>query len=119
MLALTTCFSLLTAAAGWYYMFYSRAAAGLGGVEEDRLNARRRRLRQVGGFVMCLLAVGLFAGFNTFDPQVAPTGFVLTWVGVFGLLIVVVLLALLDLRLTWRLRHRVRRGFEVQPPRTR
>jgi peptidoglycan/LPS O-acetylase OafA/YrhL len=116
MSAFTTCFSLLTAAAGWYYMFYSRAAAGLHGVEEERLNQRRRRLRQAGGFVMCLLAVGLFAGFNTVDPFVQPQAFVMIWIGVFVLLMLVVLLALMDLRLTWRLRHRPRRGFEVQTP---
>ena len=43
-------FALLVAAAGWYYLFYSKAAIGLRGIEDDRQNrlrVRLRRLRQV------------------------------------------------------------------------
>ena len=34
-------FSLLTAAAGWHYLFYSRAAHRLGVIEDAALNERR------------------------------------------------------------------------------
>src|SRR5436190_3330462 len=105
---LTTVFSLLIGAAGWYYLFYSRAAARLAGVEDQALNVRRQRFRRFGRFVMLLLAVGIFAGFNTVDPHASAQAFILVWFGVFVLLFVIVILAMLDLRLTWRLRHRPR-----------
>ena len=104
----STIFSLLIAAAGWYYMFYSRAAAGLNGIEDEHLNRRRQRLRQIGGFVMILLAVGLYAGFHSVDPNASAQAFLLVWFAVFVLLFAVLMLAMLDLRLTWRLRHRRR-----------
>jgi hypothetical protein len=106
--AFTAIFSLLIGAAGWYYMFYSRAAANLNGIEDQSLNRRRHRLRQVGGFNMLLLAIGLFAGFNAVDPEVSKEAFVSIWMGIFLLLLIVVLLAMVDLRLTWRLRQRRR-----------
>ena len=63
--AFTSIFSLLVAAAGWYYMFYSRMAEKLAPIEEQQINRRRSRLRRIGGFFMFLLAVFLFAGFHT------------------------------------------------------
>jgi hypothetical protein len=113
----STIFSLLVAAAGWYYMFYSRAAANLNGIEDEALNRRRHRLRRAGGFVMFLLAIALFAGFHSVDSATSAQGFVLVWLTVFLLLLTVLLLAMMDLRLTWMLRRRrQRRGFEAQPP---
>jgi drug/metabolite transporter (DMT)-like permease len=115
--AFTSIFSLLVAAAGWYYMFYSRAASNLTGIEDEQLNHRRQRLRQIGGFVMLLLAVALFAGFHTVDAKTSAQAFLLVWMAVFLLLMTIVLLAMVDLRLTWKLRHRRRgAGFEVHPP---
>ena len=117
--ALTSTFSLLVAAAGWYYMFYSRAALKLSGVEGEQRNRLRQRCRQANGFVMFLLAVALYAGFNTVDPQASTQAFLMVWFGVFLLLFVIVLLALVDVRMTWRLRHhrrQARPGFPVQPP---
>lgn len=108
MSAFTTLVSFLVAAAGWYYMFYSRAAANLSGIEDEALNRRRHRLRRIGGFFMVLLGVALFAGFHSVDPVVSAQGFILVWFAVFLLLLTIVLLAMLDLRLTWRLRHRRR-----------
>lgn len=105
---LTASFSLLVAAAGWYYMFYSRAAERLSGLEEGPLNVRRQHLRQLNGLVMFLMAVGFFAGFHAVDPARQPRAFVLIWTIVFLLLMIIVLLALVDLRLTWRLRERRR-----------
>jgi peptidoglycan/LPS O-acetylase OafA/YrhL len=98
-------FSLLVGAAGWYYLFYSRAAQDLGGIEGRATSHRRGRLRRVGGLLMLLLGIGIFAGFYTFDPKRAPAAFLLTWIGVFVLLFLIVLLALLDLRLTAKLRR--------------
>jgi hypothetical protein len=89
-------------------MFYSRAAVNLHGIEDESLNRRRQRLRQIGGFVMMLLAIGLFAGFHSVDPTKSAQAFLLIWLGVFLLLFAVLMLAMLDLRLTWRLRHRRR-----------
>lgn len=99
-------FCLLVGAAGWYYMFYSRAAVHLEGIELIHLNMRRRRLRRVGGGIMLLLAVGVFALFNKFDPVSHPA--VAAWIllGVLMLLAGIVVLGLMDLRLTWRLRGR-------------
>ena len=115
--ALTSIFSLLVAAAGWYYMFYSRAALKLSAVEGEQRNRLRQRCRQANGFVMFLLAVALYAGFNTVDPQASAQAFLTVWLCVFVLLLVIVLLALVDLRMTWRLRHHRRRtATESQAP---
>jgi Na+/melibiose symporter-like transporter len=102
-------------------MFYSRGALGLQGIEEETLNRRRQALRRVGGFVLLLLGVALFAGFHSVDSATSAQGFVLVWMSVFVLLLVVLLLAMADLRLTWKLRHRRHRregrGFDILPPR--
>lgn len=98
-------FSLLVGACGWYYLFYSRAARKLEGVEDDATNRRRGRLRRIGGMTMLLLAVFIYAGFYTVDAKHSPAAFLLTWVVVFVLLFLIVLLALVDLRLTARLRR--------------
>jgi 4-amino-4-deoxy-L-arabinose transferase-like glycosyltransferase len=115
----STIFSLLVAAAGWYYMFYSRAVANLSGIENESLNRRRQRLRRIGGFVMFVLAIALFAGFHSVDSSTSAQAFVLVWLAVFLLLLTVLLLAMADLRLTWKLRRGRHRGggFEVEPPR--
>lgn len=102
-------FALLTGAAGWYYMFYSRAAQRLSGVEDERLNARRVRLRRVGGVAMVLLGAFFFAGMHALDkPGQSPAVFAGVWLAVFVLLIVIVVLAMIDVRLTHRLRTRQR-----------
>jgi cytochrome bd-type quinol oxidase subunit 2 len=115
---LTTVFSLAVAAVGWYYMFYSRGASNLHDIENEALNHRRQVLRRIGGFVLLLLGVALFAGFHSVDSATSAQGFVLVWMSVFVLLLVVLLLAMADLRLTWKLRHRRdRRGVDTHPPR--
>ena len=117
-------FALLTGAAGWYYLFYSRAAQRLAVIEHQALNNRRIALRRVGGAAMLMLGGFFFAGFAAFDdPQLTPTRFLVIWLTVFALLIVIVVLALVDLRLTRRLRRiSGTRGFPVEqksptPPR--
>lgn len=101
-------FSLLTAAAGWYYLFYSNAARRLQPIESQRINLARVRLRRVGGIVMILLAVLFFAGFQ---EKIAASGaaYIAIWLIVLLLLLLIVVLALIDLRLTWALRRDRRR----------
>jgi len=99
-------FSLLVAAAGWYYLFYSRAAHRLGNIENPLLNRQRIRLRRAGGFVMMLIAVLFFTGFNTVDADRHPVAFLVVWSTAFVMLLVMVGLALADIRLTARLRRR-------------
>ena len=110
--------ALLTGVAGWFYLFYSRAAQGLAVLEEQNLNRRRIRLRRVGGLVMLLLAVGFYLGFYAADPQTHPRVFVGVWLGVMGLLAAIVLLALVDVRLTVKLRMRRNRRMRgtSEPP---
>ena len=106
MFALATTLSLLIAAAGWHYLFYSKAAGRLSGVEGERLNRRRVHLRRVGGVVLLLLGPTFFAGFRTLDPQTEfnPEAFVGLWLSVLLLMGVMVVLALVDVRLTLKLR---------------
>ena len=98
-------FAGLTAAMGWYYLFYSRAAVKLEGIEADRINRRRVRLRQTGGAIMMVMGVLFFAGFQ----QLSAIPFILVWTGVMLSLLAIVALALIDLRLTWGLPRSHRR----------
>ncbi|HEV2292551.1 MAG TPA: hypothetical protein VGR35_01770 [Tepidisphaeraceae bacterium] len=96
-------FSLIVATAGWFYMFYSRAAQNLHEIENNRLNLRRTRLRRVGGFIMFLLAIAFFMLFQPYvqESAIAALGMLLI---VMSLLLAIVVLGLIDLRLTWQLR---------------
>jgi hypothetical protein len=99
-------FALLTGASGWFYLFYSRAAQRLAGIEDQRINDRRIALRRVGGAVMLLLAGLFFTGVYALDqPGWAPVTIMAVWLAVFVLLIAVVVLAMIDLRLTRKLRR--------------
>ena len=100
---------MLIAIAGWFYMFYSRAAANLGSVEDAVLNAKRIRMRRVGGFVMLLLAVAFFMLFYTFDSDDQAMQFIVTLLAVLVLLCMILVLGLIDLRLTLRLRRSARK----------
>lgn len=96
--------SFLCAVAGWYYLFYSKAAARLAAVESAHLNAIRVALRRVSGAAMFLLAVALFAGSNSVDERRTPNAFLAIWISVMVLLAIILLLALADMRLTLKLR---------------
>lgn len=98
-------FAGLTAAMGWYYMFYSRAAKKLEAIEAQHINLWRIRLRRIGGGAMMLLGVLFFAGFQ----NLAPIPFIVVWIGVMLALLLIVALALFDIRLTWALRKTRRR----------
>ena len=93
-------FSLLTGVAGWYYMFYSHAAQKLERIEAARLNALRIRLRRTNGFIMLLLAGCFYAACHRTEPH----QFLVLFMAVLVLLAVIVSLALVDVRLTWKLR---------------
>jgi hypothetical protein len=105
MQSLSTILALMIGIAGWYYLFYSRAAEKLAGVEPHGLNRLRVWLRRAGGVVLLLLAPTFFAGFHSVDPSVDPDAFVNIWIGVLVLLCLNVLLALADVGLTWKLRR--------------
>ena len=102
-------FSLLTAAAGWYYLFYSGAARRLRPIESHRINLARVRLRRVGGVVMLLLGGLFFAGFQE-KVAASSAAYIAIWLIVLFLLLLIVVLALIDLRLTWALRRDGPRG---------
>jgi len=98
-------FALLVAAAGWFYLFYSRAAEKLALIEDSSLNLRRVRLRRTSGLLLIVLGMLLYAGSYSLDWDKPTVWFLVIWLGVMVLVGVVTLLALLDLRLTQKLRH--------------
>jgi hypothetical protein len=98
--------SLFCAAAGWFYLFYSRAASRLAGIEPSRRNSLRVILRRICGGALFLLAVGFFAGFHSIDENRFPGRFVAVWMGVILLLLLIITLVTIDLALTWKLRRR-------------
>jgi len=117
MLWIAGIFSLLTAAAGWFYLFYSRAAEKLVGVEGARANARRVRLRRVGGTAMILLGAAFYVACAALIRRDLAlfSGMMLA---VLTLMAVTLILGLMDLRLTRKLRkndERNARGLEVEP----
>jgi hypothetical protein len=97
-------FALVVGAAGWFYIFYSRAAVKLRGVESSSANRLRIRLRQIGGVAMMLLGAAFYAGYVAIDHGRVETASALFF-AVLGLLAVIIVLGLVDLRLTNRLRQ--------------
>lgn len=104
-----TLLALLIGVAGWYYLFYSRAAHRLVTMENASANRRRIGLRRVNGAAMILLAALLYIATQAVDPHERPRSFVIVWLGIFVLLFVLVVLGLIDIRLTTRLRENQRR----------
>jgi UDP-N-acetylmuramyl pentapeptide phosphotransferase/UDP-N-acetylglucosamine-1-phosphate transferase len=96
-------FALLVAAAGWFYMFYSRAAANLKSLEQSELNALRQRLRRTNGLLIFLLAV-CFVVLNYTLSGSNVRGFAIVMLLVLLLLVGILSLAWVDLRLTWRIK---------------
>jgi peptidoglycan/LPS O-acetylase OafA/YrhL len=103
--AVAAILSLLVGIAGWYYLFYSKSAGRLVGVEESAANGRRQRLRRLNGGVMLALGGLFYFGFSI-NPDAAPRPFVVVWSVVIVLVGIVLLLAVIDLRLTARIRRR-------------
>jgi uncharacterized BrkB/YihY/UPF0761 family membrane protein len=100
--------ALLIAAVGWYYLFYSRAADRLGSIEEQETNRKRGLLRRVNAIVMLLMAVGIAAGTYRYHPDTSRDEWIATWTAVMLLLPISVVLALIDVRLTMKLRDQLR-----------
>jgi drug/metabolite transporter (DMT)-like permease len=98
--------ALIIGIAGWYYLFYSRAASKLAGIEETANNLRRARLRRINGILMLLLASLLYAGFYVVDDHDSPQAYVVVWISISILLLLIVWLAVIDLRLTANLRRK-------------
>lgn len=105
---LAAVFCLLVAAAGWHYMFYSRAAGRLASVEEENANWLRGVLRRIGGAAMLLLAVCFFALCAAVESSAGRAVVLVLGFTVLMLLTVILFLGLLDVRLTWKLRRRGR-----------
>ncbi len=108
--AIVGIFSLLCGITGWFYLFYSKAAAKLAVVEPSRRNSLRIILRRICGGAMFLLGIACFAGFNTVDDQRTPRAYVGVWLGVMFLLVVIILLVAADIHLTWKLGHKTGEG---------
>jgi hypothetical protein len=99
--------ALLIGALGWYYLFYSQAAARLESIEERRDNRFRGLLRRVNAIVMLLMALGIALGTYKFDGEGSEPAFLINWSLVMLMLVVCVALALIDLRLTVKLRRQL------------
>ncbi|HEX4797067.1 MAG TPA: hypothetical protein VH370_24965 [Humisphaera sp.] len=99
---------LLIAASGWYYLFYSRAAQKLSGVEADTSNRRRVLLRRCNGVVMMFLAMLLYFANHIVELKDRPIAATAVLLGIIGMLGISVVLGWVDLRLTMDLRSRRR-----------
>jgi hypothetical protein len=103
-----TSICLMIAAAGWYYLFYSRAAQRLSAIEAPAANRWRVLLRRINGLLMLALAglVYIAAASQIPDKSPAVAGGLL--LGIVMLLGLCVLLAWVDVRMTVNLRNRRR-----------
>ncbi len=106
--ALPAIFALLVAAIGWYYLFYSRAASRLSSIEEEKSNRLRGLLRRINAILMLVMAVGIALAMYKFNRDETYEQFLLVWLAILLLLIVVIVLGLIDVRLTWKLRQTLR-----------
>jgi uncharacterized membrane protein len=106
--ALPAIFALIVGAVGWYYLFYSRSASGLSAIEAGPQNRLRSVLRRVNAIVMLLIAAGIAVAFTWYDRSGQERQFVLMSMAILLLLVVLVVLGLIDLRLTWKLRQQLR-----------
>jgi hypothetical protein len=102
--------SLMVAASGWYYLFYSRAAHRLEKLEDRRLNLSRIRCRRAAGGLLSIMGVLMFiGGQRQTEPEAHPRLYIGIWTGVMALLLVIVILAMIDLRLTLKIRQEQQR----------
>ena len=108
--------ALLIAAAGWYYMFYSRAAQNLSAIEGGDVNRRRVILRRINGFLMCALAVVFYIGVAALARRDIKL-FAGMMFAVLALMAALLVFGLIDLRLTHALRKQLRRDRD-DPPHT-
>ena len=109
MSALPAIFSLIVGAAGWFYLWHSKSAQGLAAIEAPELNRRRVRLRRYNGVTMLLLAVSFYVAYASADQPGRGMRALLCMAAVVVLLVVMLALALIDIRLTRRLREAIKR----------
>ncbi|MBC7783757.1 MAG: hypothetical protein H7144_07945 [Burkholderiales bacterium] len=102
-------FSLLVAAAGWFYFLHAGRAEHLVKFEAQSDNRLRIRLRRVGGVGMMLLAVAFYVGFAVADRHGSGIIVITCMLSVLVLLVVVLFLAWVDIRLTRKMRETVKR----------
>jgi hypothetical protein len=113
--ALVDIFAIACGVAGWFYLFYSKAAAKLAVVEPAAKNTTRVRLRRVCGSALLLLGIGLYAGFNAIDDQRNPGIYLAVWMGSMLLLLLIIVLVAADIHLTRALRRKVRGTSRTEP----
>jgi hypothetical protein len=106
--ALPAIFALLVGAIGWYYLFYSQAVTRLGGIEENRTNRVRGMLRRINAIVMLLIALGIALIVYKFDNDQSRAKGAVTLLAVLFLSLMMIILGLIDVRLTWKLRRALR-----------
>jgi len=99
-------FALACAVAGWFYLFYSKAATKLTPIEPAPRNALRKTLRRICGAAMILLGILCYAGSNTVDERRSPGIFVAIWLGAILLLLIIVALVAADILFTAKLRQK-------------
>ena len=98
------------------------AAQRLEQIEDQHSNRMRGRLRRINAIVMLLMAVGIAFGISRYDRPGFELHFVLTGLAVLLLLLLCVVLALIDVRLTYKPRSRLhgqtrrRAGFPMESP---
>lgn len=105
MMVLSGILALMCGVAGWYYAFYSTAAGALAGVESAGVNRARIKLRRINGMLMILLGVTLYLLTSSLEQKWSAILSVVLLGSSLLLLLVVGLLAILDLKLTRRLRE--------------
>jgi len=103
-----TALCLMIAAAGWYYLFYSRAAHRLSAIEAAGANRWRVLLRRINGLLMLALAAVVYIAAASQIPEKSPAIAGGLLLGIVALLGLCVLLAWVDVRMTMNLRNRRR-----------
>jgi sterol desaturase/sphingolipid hydroxylase (fatty acid hydroxylase superfamily) len=97
--------SLACGVAGWFYLFYSKAASRLSPLEPANRNALRIGMRRVCGVAMFLLGIAFFAGFNSVDDRRNPVAYLAVWLAAMLLLALIVALVAADVHLTGKIRR--------------
>jgi hypothetical protein len=108
MSALVDIFALACGVAGWFYLFYSKAAAKLASFESPAKNTLRIRLRRLCGAAMVLLGAAFYAGFNAVDDRRHPAIYLAVWMASMFLLLLIVGLVAADIHLTKTIRRKPR-----------
>jgi hypothetical protein len=94
--------------AGVYYITNTRAVDALAGVEPDKNNQLRRRLRQINGGAMVVLGLAFFWVYYETEVGKNKWRFLVSMLLLTSSLLSSVFLVMIDVWLTARLRHRNR-----------